>query len=922
MLKNQHFIRQIFLLVIVPITLALLFISCCVYAFQKQQSQVFEQQLFSVIESALVTPLEHNHTPPIDVIKAILKIDGVLHISIVDLTRPALVRDFGLPIKSDDLGWVTGHKARHRLGNTAFQAFELPNKNWLLAGTSNQTLVINEYKNFFLVVLCAILVLGIIAFFSTKLHQTITAPLRSLVTQTRHLLTQTSNTPVTLPAPNLYGELVNIINEFVDFQQSIRDEMRNLGEQSTVELRETLETVEIQNIELDIARKNALQVSKAKSQFLANTSHELRTPLNGILGFANLLLKTELSAQQLDYLSTIEQSAHGLLTVINDILDFSKLETGQLTLEYKPISLNEVIEDVLSLHAPQAHEKNIRLLSTVHRNVRQNLLGDPHRIRQVITNLVANAIKFSNRGNVVLHATSLGETDNQAEIKITITDNGIGLTPEQQERLFTAFSKADNSDSRLQGGAGLGLAIANGLVNKMGGEIGVESEPNRGSSFWFTLLLGIDNTSQLGPCLHNSLYGVHALIYDANDESRNEVTHHLAEWGIFYIEESNLADIEKPLSPPRDKPALDIVILDAYTDVNSFDKDKLLRIIHNINARHQIPVVVLAPKSIQRLLQEDILGLNTMVILRPLVRTQLYQSICNQLEITQPLTGPNDANPIANNNIKPSHVLVVEDNAANLKLVCAFLKGLGVEVTSCENGYEAIKLAAQSVFDLIFMDIQMPGIDGLETTRKIRAQESGVRTPIIALTAHAVDEQKTRLLLAGMDDYLSKPVSESDLRLMINRWSRQSESHQAEQPPVNALDAGAPQQRNKVSDNNEGSAAKVFDWNESMLLAKHLPDLAKDMLTMLVDSLEPTQQQMNVAIGNQDWQSLSDIVHKFHGGCCYCGVPDLRYASKKLETALNAKHEAQYPELIQNLYEQMQILTTWLEEYDLESLFI
>lgn len=916
MTNNQTFLRQLLFYVVTPIALALIFIASCFVLVQKSQTHFFEQQLFDFIEQSISKSHAQGNDHRAFVIEQLLELGPVQHLSLYN-TQTARIDHFGLPMKPPSSAQLHNAQPHWHSRNIAYKAFGLDSNEWLIAGISNHDLVINEYKSIFFIVLVSIMVLGFVAYFTTRLHQSITDPLQSIILQTRKLLTYEVKDLISVKNPNIFQDLVNIINEIVKFQSAIHEEMRTFGEQSTRELRETLETVEIQNIELDIARKNALQASKAKSEFLANTSHELRTPLNVILGFSSLLLKTELSNQQRDYLATIEQSSQGLLTVINDILDFSKLETGQLTLEYKPISLREIIEEILAIYAPSAHEKNLRLLSMIHRNIPINLLGDPHRIKQVITNLVTNAIKFSNRGHIVVRAASLSETDNRTEIKISITDNGIGLTKEQQTQLFTAFSKVDSSDSRLQGGAGLGLAIAKGLINRMQGEIGVESNTATGSCFWFTLRLGVDKTKPGVSALVNSLYGINALVYDANDDSRMEITQRLTEWGVFYLEESNLVNIDQPLSESKHKAEIDLVILDAYTDLNSFDRDKLLRIVHSISARYQIPVIILAPSSIQRLMHDDIIGLNTVIVQRPLQHALLHQAICNQLDIVQPLGTP-ESEPQETSSLscglRNTEVLVVEDNPANLKLVCEFLKGLGVQVSTAENGYSAIELCGERNFDLIFMDVQMPGIDGLETTRQLRANEGTLRTPIIALTAHAIDEQKTRLLLAGMDDFLSKPVTEADLRVMLNRWSGKVNAPQ-QGHDTHTCDTVSPDA------SSEQDSPKVFDWHESMERARHKPKLARDMLQMLADAIEPTRSNLTEALAQKNWQTMDEVAHKFYGGCCYCGVPALRQNTRRLEDAIKSADESTIKIQAHRVFNDMDEFQAWLADFDLDTLF-
>src|SRR5690606_14363568 len=284
---------------------------------------------------------------------------------------------------------------------------------------------------------------------------------------------------------------------------------------------------------------------------------------------------------------------------------------------------------------------------------------------------------------------------------------------------------------------------------------------------------------------------------------------------------------------------------------------------------------------------EDIAGLNTVIVSRPIVHTNLHQTICNQLNITQPVPGSRSPVAVSSSEIvrtSPLKVLVVDDNPANLKLVIEFLKGLNVCSHPADGGKQALSLFESTAFDLILMDVQMPGMDGLETTRRIRALESGKRTPIVALTAHAVDEQKTRLLLAGMDDYLSKPVSEADLRMIIERWVTQVESPLEWEPRL--ARPAKTSIRTATVTVGELSATSIFDWKESLQLARNKPDLATDMLTMLLESINDCRSQLMDAQVTQDTQRLQEAIHKFHGGCCYCGVPALRKASRDMEQAL------------------------------------
>jgi len=914
------------LLGVLPLCAAMVTLTVGFILLQRHHIVALENQVTEIAEHALLPLLEKKHNDPLEIseaAQALLHLELVSHISLYEQQQEAIT-NFALPINNlGQLPFDTASRSEKFMGNFLYVTLPLKDRQtpaWLIIGIHKSPLTVLQYKGYLFLVAVAVLVLFWTLYFASRLYYAVTAPLKNILTDLRQTLTNNSDKPLDNTQNYLYGELIETLNELVLMQQSIRDEMQNNVDQSTKELRETLETVEIQNIELDFARKNALQASRAKSEFLANTSHELRTPLNGILGFTSLLLKTTgLSNQQKDYLSTIEQSAQGLLTVISDILDFSKLETGQLTLEYKPIYVRELIEEVFAIYAPQAHEKNMRLLSIINHNVPRNLLGDPQRLKQVINNLISNAIKFSANGNVIVRAASLGETDNQSEIKFSVTDNGIGLTEDQQQSLFSAFSKVDNSDSRFQGGTGLGLAIARGLVDRMNGEIGVESELQKGSTFWFTVRLGLDRQRISQSPLVNSLYGINALVFDCNPICRMEITHLLTNWGVSFIEETHFSNIANTLASNSSHAPVDLLILDAYPEENSFEREKLLAGIQRLKNTFKLPIIILAPPAIQRSLQNDIVGLNTQIIPRPVVHSLMHQTMCNLLNIPQRFSGTSDPQemPQSRLKIKGIKILVVDDHPANLKLVSEFLKGLGVEVKTTDSGTEALAICERETFSLILMDVQMPGLDGYETTKLLRSKESNVRTPIVALTAHAVNEQKTQLLLAGMDDFLSKPVSEDDLKHIIGRWVEADASGPASIEKATTSPFVSP----VIETPKAETELPKFDWKESLKLAKNKADLATDLLKILLASLEETATRIHSTLQENDMKGLLEITHKFHGGCCYCGVPAARHASKVLEEAL---HKGDYSDLLplaNKLLTEITDLTVWSHTVDIEALF-
>lgn len=927
MIHTRPFTRRIIFLGILPVFLATSLLAITFIFVQERLIQSLERQISGIAETSLLPILKQepvDHTSLAHTARLVLGIESISHLSIYD-DQSQKLENLALPLNTIDQIRLLDTKTSKSINNTIFYSIPINGqtpKKWLIIGIQKASQDVSRYQGYLALTFIAVFVFLLTLHFSSRLYEAVTSPLKDILTDLRQTLLNNSGKPLNNSKNHLYNELIESLNDMILMQQSIREEMQTNVDQSTKELRETLETVEIQNIELDFARKNALQASRAKSEFLANTSHELRTPLNGILGFTSLLLKTNISNQQKDYLTTIEQSAQGLLTVINDILDFSKLETGQLTLEYKPIYVRELIEEVFAIYAPQAHEKNMRLVSIINHNVPRNLLGDPQRLKQVITNLISNSIKFSLHGNIIVRAISLGETDNQIEIKFSVTDNGIGLSQEQQEKLFSAFTKVDNSDSRFQGGTGLGLAIAKGLVDRMKGEIGVESELLKGATFWFTVRLGIDRQRISQSPFVNSLYGLNALIFDCNPVCRMEITHLLSNWGVNFIEENVFANIPNVIAANHENQPVDILILDACTEENSFDRERLLDGIQRIRMIFKIPAIVLAPPALQRILQGDMAGLSSVIVPRPVVHSQLHQAMCNLLNIAQklPLGAPENTQPLIKQD--SLRILVVDDNPANLKLVCEFLRGLGVEARAYNNGYDVVEACDKETFDLILMDVQMPGMDGLETTKALRARETEKRTPIVALTAHAVNEQKTQLLLAGMDDFLSKPVSEDDLKHIIDRWTKagsQVDAGEKHTPNKSEIDVLPP--RGDVQHASEGGKTGFFDWAESMRLARNKPELATEMLKMLLSSLPDTLTHITEALADNNMSRLLEVAHKLHGGCCYCGVPALRSASKALEQKLHEKEYAEINILSENLLREAQLLLRWSDELDIDVLF-
>jgi len=542
------------------------------------------------------------------------------------------------------------------------------------------------------------------------------------------------------------------------------------------------------------------------------------------------------------------------------------------------------------------------------------------RLKQVVTNLLSNAIKFSDQGTVVIRVNFIGETDNQIHLKFSVSDNGIGLTKEQQERLFRSFSQVDAADNRLRGGTGLGLAIVRGLVQRMRGEIGVNSESGEGSTFWFTARFGLNHDQATADNRSKSLTGSRLLIFDSNAAGRSEIAHLMNNWGADYLETGDFDDIRE-LIVTSDAP-VQLAILDAQIDQQLFDKQRLCAMVETLNNEFQLPVIVLAPPNICRILDPLLNKLQVVTVNRPVGQHQLHRILCGQLGVTSAAaTKPPEIDPNQPQGETSARILAVDDNPANLRLVTEFLKGLGAQTEMALSGAAALDICATTDFDLILMDIQMPEMDGLETTRRLREREAaGKRTPIIALTAHAVDEQKTRLLLAGMDDYVGKPVSENELRHVIERWVNRQKSDIGAAPAGSAANT----ERESLSEPERKSEPEplIFDPTLALKLAKHKTDLARDMFVMLVESLQDTAAAVTEAARDEDMTRLQNIVHKLYGGCCYCGVPALRQASGDLHSRLHRQQFAGIGDAVASLLTRINELLQWISERDMGTLFV
>ncbi len=783
---------------------------------------------------------------------------------------------------------------------------------WLYGEIDNTFFNLLKYQTLTLVLLVALLACLMAIALSTVFSRRLIAPIRELKQGIEHFRNGFYSHEIVIHQDDEFGQLANELNTMADKIALSRQELQNNVDQSMQDIRETLETIEIQNVELDIARKQALEASRIKSEFLASTSHEIRTPLNGIIGFTSLMFKTDLDSQQLDYLRTIESSAQNLLAIINDILDFSRIESGTLSLNNTPFNLRQTIEETLQILSPLAHEKNLNLINFVDTQTPLHLIGDPLRLRQVLTNLINNAIKFSHSGNVLINVASETIEDNHCTLKFSVTDYGIGVSPEQARNLFKAFSSGSGADSLKQGGTGLGLAISKGLVEKMGGRIGLHNQVNTGAVFWFTVKMGIDLQANQRP--YHALQNSNIMVVEENEDAFRQLEQLLLQWNVNVIRLPSLdevSDVTSAIQSKQSTPAL-LLYSTQPADLYQHQAEITLSQLHDINYRYNCKIICLCHANEQRRLQALKQDTCIRFINKPIMHDRLYVNICEELQLEAQLSYEHRKALPNHLPARQLNVLAVDDNRANLILVSEFLTGLGASVVQATNGTDAISLASKNHFDLIFMDVKMPDMDGMEATRQIRLNEkTEARTPIIALTAHALDEQKAPLLLAGMDDFLSKPVGEDQLKRVIQRWCKNVDiSPSTDNQPIKA---GIHEKRKALSG--------PVDLTNCLKLSNYKPDLARDMLQMLLNNLTDERAKITKAFEDKNHPQLADHVHKLHGSCCYVGVPQLREIASLTDKMLEKNKTEHLEERMEALINAIDTLIEWSEQYDVEALF-
>ncbi|MEN8178679.1 MAG: ATP-binding protein [Pseudomonadota bacterium] len=732
-----------------------------------------------------------------------------------------------------------------------------------------------------------ILIIGLLltALFAVTLSESVINPITRLTQAVKRM--KQGDLSVEVPAMSS-GELKSLEDAFNEMSVQLKEShesMQQQIDQATSDLTETMEALEIQNVELDLAKKRALQASHAKSRFLANMSHEIRTPMNGVIGFADLLFASGLSSEQKDLVKTISKSARSLLDIINKILDYSKLEYGNLEPEIAPFHIYECFEEPVVLLAPSAHEKGLELVLMIYSDVPKQLIGDETRIRQILVNLLSNAIKFTHTGEVVIRVMLDEVTDKDCVLSFSVTDTGIGIDRKSQDNLFDSFKQADSSTSRMYGGTGLGLSISKKLAQSMNGQIYFESQLGTGSMFQVKLKMTKTRSRNL-EITHPPFRQKECLLIAQHKRSQLSLSHQFERLGMHVNKQK---DINQYATKTDGYDLVAICFTKDEMDLYIMDNSPLLPL-----KNCKPPLLILLSSSDRNAIEKFQISPNTWVLPKPISDDTLTSKLHEMFSSDQNVQPLRDAQPAihkSNNLLAGRNILIVDDNEINLKLVNLLLSEQGASVTQAKDGLQAIHVTSDQSYDLILMDVHMPLIKGTDACRQIRmTNNSNQQTPIVALTADAVPQTRHEIIEAGMNGYLLKPIDNSQLLDVILPLLE-----------TNSANSPLPDSTDQFKNTDTNDKLPIRDKDKLLKATGGDQFVADDMFDTFIRELPDEIQTIKKHFNASNWEYLWETVHRLHGATSICGVPALNAAVVQLEAVCKKRHITQTELMISQL---------------------
>ena len=777
--------------------------------------------------------------------------------------------NFIAPITIPKFNLYSNTPFKHIPSPVAFQADDI--LGWLSIDIDTQSMLIKRYQ--MLIVTIFITLIGLLMGLTIHyfLSKQIYLPISRLRRSMKQILSNEFETEIRVSSP---GELGVIEQGCAHLQKQYLNTMHELNhhiEVATEDLQQSLELLEEKNIELSLDKKKTEEKSRQKSEFIANMSHEIRTPMNGVIGFTNVLLESKLDPLQLDYVKTIKSSAQDLLGIINDILDFSKIDAGKLNLDCIPLDIRACIDEVLALASPAAHKKGIDLIPITEINVPKTILGDPFRIKQIISNLITNAVKFTDHGYVLIRTKIEQETDKDYTLLFTISDTGIGISTEDQNKLFTAFNQADTSITRRYGGSGLGLVICKKLCEEMHGRINLTSELNKGSTFAARIKVEKLIAYEIEKNQTHRFAHLKILCFDDNPLHLEALCNGLGYWGIECVAISSFNKLSEALEENKECNI-------AFINVNQGCERLVAELITNHN---HLPYVLISKWPIN-----DYAALGAQGFLYKPISIQKLQDLIESLnkENNSKQNTNHELNALRQQlRLRHPDLLIAEDNPVNRMLLTSLLND-NANVTSVEDGEMAVSACEDKKFNIILLDLQMPKLTGLEAARAIRHKSLlNKHSPIVLISANSSDLSASELKQSGVNFCLQKPIDEKQLLIQILR----------------------------IADKATHSA---IDWELCVQKVSGNQALAEEFLAKFVEELHKSREEFIQLMHEKNSKGLGEAAHKLHGACCFCGVPTLQNKVIQLEKLASRTQNAE--SLSESFAEVIQSIDAVINEYE------